>query len=169
MDIITLDFETYFSDDYTLSNMTTEAYIRDPRFEVHGCAFRWPEGWAEWISGDDLPDLFSSSDYSDGAVLCHHTAFDGLILTHHYGVKPGRWLDTYSMAQYLFGPGQSKSLGGLAERFGLAPKTMPYDLVRGRHWASLSILDRQAVAAGCLRDVELTWTIFNRMMTGDYR
>ena len=34
MDCITIDFETFFSTDYSLSKMTTEAYIRDPRFEV---------------------------------------------------------------------------------------------------------------------------------------
>ena len=39
MNIVTLDFETYFSDEYTLSKMTTESYIRDPRFEVHGVQF----------------------------------------------------------------------------------------------------------------------------------
>lgn len=37
MNILTLDFETYFDDDYTLRKLTTEAYVRGPRFEVHGC------------------------------------------------------------------------------------------------------------------------------------
>ena len=31
---IILDFETYYSTDYSLSKMSTEAYVRDPRFEV---------------------------------------------------------------------------------------------------------------------------------------
>ena len=34
MDIITIDFETYYDRDYSLSKMTTESYIRDERFEV---------------------------------------------------------------------------------------------------------------------------------------
>ena len=36
MRIITIDFETYYSREYSLSKMTTESYIRDPRFEVIG-------------------------------------------------------------------------------------------------------------------------------------
>ncbi len=36
MDLITLDFETYYSREYSLSKMTTEEYVRDPRFEVIG-------------------------------------------------------------------------------------------------------------------------------------
>ena len=36
MDIVTIDFETYYDREYSLSKMTTEAYVRDPRFEVIG-------------------------------------------------------------------------------------------------------------------------------------
>ena len=36
MDIVTIDFETYFSTDYSLTKQTTESYIRDPRFEIVG-------------------------------------------------------------------------------------------------------------------------------------
>ena len=41
MDLITLDFETYYASDFSLSNkdMTTEAYVRDPRFETILCGF----------------------------------------------------------------------------------------------------------------------------------
>ena len=40
MDIITLDLETYYDKDYSLRKMTTEAYIRDPRFEVIGVGLK---------------------------------------------------------------------------------------------------------------------------------
>ena len=36
MDIVTIDFETYYDRQYSLSKMTTEAYVRDPRFAEHG-------------------------------------------------------------------------------------------------------------------------------------
>ncbi len=32
MDLITLDFETYYDKDFSLRRLTTEEYIRDPRF-----------------------------------------------------------------------------------------------------------------------------------------
>jgi hypothetical protein len=37
MDLVTLDWETYYAKDYSLSKMTTEAYIRDPQFESILC------------------------------------------------------------------------------------------------------------------------------------
>jgi hypothetical protein len=40
MDILTIDFETYYAKDYGLRKLTTEEYIRDPRFEVIGVAIK---------------------------------------------------------------------------------------------------------------------------------
>ena len=36
MDLITVDFETYYDREFSLSKVTTEEYVRDPRFEVIG-------------------------------------------------------------------------------------------------------------------------------------
>ncbi len=51
MNIITLDFETYYDQDHTLSKMTTEEYVRDPRFEVHGVAVKYAaDGDPHWYN-----------------------------------------------------------------------------------------------------------------------
>lgn len=168
MNIITLDLETYFDDDYSLSKMTTEAYVRDPRFEAHGVGVRHSDGSTQWLT---LNEVFRLTTIINGspntAVLCHHAAFDGLILSHHYGIKPGRWLDTYSMAAYLF-PNAPKSLEALAARFGLAPKFVPYDRIKGKHWTELDAVEQAHLKFGCLHDCGLTYTIFQKMMRGDY-
>jgi hypothetical protein len=41
MQIICLDFEAYFDREYTLSKLTTEAYIRYMRFAVLGASIKW--------------------------------------------------------------------------------------------------------------------------------
>ena len=40
MDLITIDFETYYDQEYSLSKLTTEEYVRDTRFEVIGVAIK---------------------------------------------------------------------------------------------------------------------------------
>ena len=40
VDLITVDFETYYDRKFSLSKLTTEEYIRDPRFEVIGVAVK---------------------------------------------------------------------------------------------------------------------------------
>ena len=164
MSIVVLDFETYFDDNYTLSKMTTEAYIRDPRFEVLGCGLRYSSGTSDFLVGNQVYRLKTIIDGSNCAVLCHHAHFDGLILSHHFEIKPARWLDTLSMARYLHGAHIKKSLGSLSDHYGFAEKSVPYDLFKGKHLADLDPATQQALAAGCLRDCELTYQIFERML-----
>lgn len=163
MNVITLDFESHYSDDYTLSKMTTEAYVRDPRFEALGCAVRWGDASGiEWWPRDDLPMLFEHKDeWAKAAILCHHSSFDGLILSHHYGIKPKLWLDTLSMARLLLGNHLSVGLDALAKHYGLAAKTVPYNLFRGKHWNELSTATQKMVGDGACHDVALTWQLFN--------
>lgn len=160
MDIITLDAETFFDDAFTLKKMTTEAYIRDPRFEVHGWAIRYPDGRRDWVRNPAALDV----DWAKVAILCHHAAFDGLILSHHYGIKPKLWLDTLSMARLMLGNHVRASLESLAAHFGLAPKTVPYNLFKGLHWHELDAATQQLVAEGACHDVGLTWAIFQKLL-----
>ena len=101
MDIVTIDFETYYDRDYSLSKMTTEAYIRDMFFEVIGVGVKVNDYPTDWYSGKDVGKFLRSLDYRDKAILCHNTAFDGAILSWMFDIKPMFWLDTLSMARPL--------------------------------------------------------------------
>jgi DNA polymerase bacteriophage-type len=167
MNIVTLDFETYFDQEYSLSEMTTEAYVRDPRFEAHGCSFKfYSDISAHWFDGHLVKTVLDGIDWSQTACLCHHAQFDGLILSHHYGIKPALWLDTLSMAHAVLGPHIGKGLGSLAQHYGIGVKDVPYNLFKGKHWHELDRGTRDAVAAGCCRDVELTWHLFCLLAEG---
>ena len=167
MKIWTFDFETHFSDDYTLRKQTTEEYIRDPRFEALLLGVRTPEGVYHWVEQDAIAKYLSLIDWSDAAVLCHHAQFDGLILSHHYGVRPQVWLDTLSMARLQLGNYVSVALSSLTKRYGLPDKSVPYDKFRGRRWAELPFDLREELGVGCVHDVELTYRIFVALMKGE--
>lgn len=155
MDILTLDFETYFDADYTLRKMTTEAYVRDSRFEALCLGVKKGEAPAR-IWSDPLPH--------DTAFLCHHAQFDGLILSRHFGIRPAFWFDTLSMARLVYPHDKSHSLEALAAKLGLSAKTVPYDKFRGKRGADLDPATRQELEAGCCHDVELTYAIFRKLL-----
>src|SRR5438105_1916241 len=162
MKIITLDFETYFDDEYSLNKLTTEAYVRDLRFEAHGFAIRHPNGVWDWAGPEALEmpewrELIESS-----AVLCHHAHFDGLILAHHYKLYPRVWLDTLSMARLLLGNHLPMSLAALAEHFQLRPKAIGY-LYKGLHWWQLTREQKETQIAGAAHDVDLTFELFLKL------
>lgn len=159
MEIVTLDFETYFDKDYSLKKLTTEGYVRDPRFEVLFIGARSPDGGNYILRGENIP-----SEISTKAVLCHHAHFDGLILSHHYGVSPAFWFDTLSMARCAFPHDKSHSLESLAHKFGLAPKTVPYDKFIGKRSGEITFELYRELAEGCLWDTELTYNIFQKLL-----
>lgn len=165
MNIITLDAETYFSDEFTLSKMSTESYIRDKRFEAHGWAVKWsPDVEPRWYTHDEFVFHAKEVDWSQHALLCHHSQFDGLILAHHYGIRPKFWFDTLSMARLLIGNHLSVALGSLAKHFNLQAKDVPYGLFKGKHWHELSPAVKQQVGDGACLDVSITWNLFLKLI-----
>jgi DNA polymerase len=164
--MITLDYECFFDADYSLKKMSCESYVRDPRFEVHGAAIRWEDGETHWYEADELPRVFAmqNRDWGNTAILCHHAQFDGLILSHHYGIKPKLWLDTLSMARALLDSSIPLGLDVLAKHFNLGAKDIPYDLFKGKHWHELTPEVQQAIAEGCMHDVTLTERLFQSLI-----
>jgi hypothetical protein len=163
MQVLTADFETYFSDDYTLKRLTTEAYIRDPRFQALMLGVRYPNGAKDWVPRERIPAFCASVDWENTALLGHHQHFDGLIFSHHYGVKPRMWFDTLSMGRLVHGNHLSLGLESLAKHYGLEPKSVPYQLFKGKRWENIDEALRNQLGAGAVHDCELTWQIFKEM------
>jgi DNA polymerase family A len=166
---VVLDLETFFGDDFTLSKMTTESYIRDPRFEAHGAAIKWDKNTsAQWYDQRELAYILKEEDWSDVFLIHHHAHFDGFILGHRYGVRPGMFGCTLSMARLMLGNHISVSLDSVRKHFGLPSKITPYNLFRGKHWSELSQPIRQQVAEGAIDEVESIWKIFGLLMQSGF-
>lgn len=169
MEVLTLDFETYYDKEYSLSKLTTEEYVRDPRFEVIMVGLRWPDGRTEVIDGThlEIKHRFDEIEWGRYAVLCHNTLFDGAILAWRFGVNPAAWLDTLSMGRAMFGS-RNNSLASLAKRYGLEDKGTTVQNMMGRRRATLSPAEFQQYAEYCLLDVELCHQLWQLMSTGWY-
>ena len=117
MDLITVDFETYYDKDYSLSKITTEEYVRSDLFEVIGVAVKVNNEETAWASGThkQIKDwLHGSFKWSDAMVLAHNTMFDGSILGWRFDVYPRVWLDTLCMGRALHGIEVGGSLKAMA-------------------------------------------------------
>jgi len=167
MDIVTLDFETYYDKEYSLSKMTTEEYIRDDRFEIIGLAVKKNDKPTRWIQGEELTTRFLSHvDLSSCAILCHNTAFDGAILGWRFGVKPKLWLDTMCMARALHGTEKSVSLKAVAERYGVGAKGDEVTRALAKRLTDFSEEEIAKYAEYSRNDVDLTYEIFKLMFSG---
>lgn len=164
MQLVTLDFETYYDPKFSLTKITTMEYVRDERFKVWGVGIKIGDEDTEWYSEDEAEDAIRDIDWEDTALLCQNTPFDGYVLAEHYGIWPAYYLDTAAMARGLY-PGQSSSLKDLAER------TFPNDpsMRKGEELAQAKgIVDlppdiEEAIAGYCIQDVDLTYAIYQEI------
>jgi len=156
---IVLDFETYYADDYTLSKMTTEAYVRDPRFETIMCGIKIGREPGYWVDAPDVEEELNSLDLPNCAVIAHHAHFDGLILQHHYGLRPKLWIDTLSMARAVDGAKAGLSLGKLCERNDIGEKGTEVQDARGKRRADFTDYEIRKYGAYCINDCEKEWML----------
>ena len=168
MDLITLDFETYYDKDFSLRKITLENYIRDPRFEIVGVGIKVNNGDTEWASGthEELHDYLHTFDWENSMVLAHNTMFDGAILSWLFNIRPRIWADTLCIARALHGVEVGGSLAALATRYGIGQKgTEVLDAMGLRR---LDFSDEQLDSYGdyCINDVELTYMLFSKMGKG---
>lgn len=166
MDIVTIDFETYYDKDFSLSKMTTESYIRDPRFEVIGVGVKVNDYPTDWYTGDNPARFLKSLDYRNKAILCHNTAFDGAILAWHFGIKPKLWLDTLSMARPFHQMTVGGSLKALATYYGLGQKGEEVLNALGKRRANFTPDEMNRYGEYCKNDVELTYQLFKKLSKG---
>ena len=169
--IISLDAETFYDKDYSLSKLTTEAYIRDPRFEVIGVSIMVNDAGPFWFSGTrkEIRDWLISRvalegvDWKDALLLCHNTAFDAAILNWQLGIRPKGYLDTMSMANALHGVNESVSLKSLAERYGLPDKGTEVLAALGKNRKDFTPEELEAYGEYCRKDAWLCRTLFDIM------
>ena len=160
MQLVTLDFETYYDVGFSLSGLTTEEYIRDERFQVIGVGIKINDGETSWFTGNQVQEEFNKIDWKGSALLCHNTQFDGGILSFRYGIVPGLYLDTLSMARAVHGVDAGGSLAYLVERYALGAKGTEVVDAKGKRLEDFNEADLLRYGSYCINDVELTYKLF---------
>lgn len=160
---VTIDFETYRDQTYSLRNkdMTMESYVRDPRFEVLGVGVKFGQRAAVWLEEWEFRAWAERVDWDRVAVVAHHAQFDGLILSHHYGIRPRFIYCTMSMGRVIHGEG---GLDELAARYSLGRKGDELDTVEGKRRADLTQAAWRAFGNYCVNDVNLTDGLLDKLL-----
>jgi len=165
MDLITVDFETYYSKDFSLSKMTTEEYIRSPYFQVIGVGVKVNNGGTEWASGthEQLKEYLDEFDWDNAMVLAHNTMFDGAILSWIFDIHPRVYADTLCMGRAIHGVEVGGSLKALAERYKIGEKGTEVVNAMGLRLEDFPEDQLDRYGDYCVNDVELTYKLFTIM------
>lgn len=174
MPLVTLDFETYYDDDYSLRKMTMTEYVQHPKFKAQSVSVRIDKVEANKLVRGDVEyfkDVASAMDrlreLDKWVMIGQNTKFDGYICHYHYDVHPTVYADTKAMSKGLW-PFEQANLAAIAKRLWPNDPTMR----KGEELAqSKGILDwsdelHAIIEVYCKKDSFLTaeafWQMFNQ-------
>lgn len=100
MNVLSLDFETYYDREYSLKKMTMVEYIMDARFQpimmcysINGSPVQTAVGYPQ------IRDVLDSIDWNNTLVVALNTKFDGSILSLRFGKFAKAYVDVMAMAR----------------------------------------------------------------------
>jgi len=168
VNILTIDFETYYSKTYSLGKITTEEYIRSPEFETIGVSVKQNEEPAVWFSGSwaDTKAFLNRFDWDNSIAVAHNAMFDMAILSWVYDIRPKRIADTLSMARAVHGSNGSVSLASLVKQYKLGEKGDEVVNALGMRRLDFDAASLRRYGAYCKNDAELTYKLFNVLGAG---
>jgi DNA polymerase I-like protein with 3'-5' exonuclease and polymerase domains len=168
MNVITIDFETYYDRAFSLSKLTTEEYIRDERFETIGVAVKVGEGETQWFSGPKAATkrFLNQFPWDSAVAVAHNATFDMAILNWHFDIRPKRIVDTLSMARAKHGTEVGGSLKALAEYYQLGAKGTEVLNALGKQRLDFKKQELCDYGIYCINDVDLTHSLFKRLADG---
>ena len=168
MDILTIDFESYYSQIFSLSKLTTEEYIRDPQFETIGVAVKRNDELAQWFSGTKAQTKawLDRWNWDNSIAVAHNAMFDMAILNWQFDIRPKRIADTLSMLRAVDGPDAGNSLARAAERHGLGVKGTEVLNALGKRRIDFTAEELARYGDYCINDADLTYDLFIKLMQG---
>lgn len=172
---VTLDFETSFSKDYSLSDLSNIEYICDERFEFSGlgiftsrapfddpenCQFHAPERINFVI--DSLCDDYGKN--LEGCTLVgQNLMFDAMILHEKFGITPKYTVDTLNLARHEDSR-RSNSLENLCKYYDIGVQKGDNTWAKGLHWNEMSPTQKNRHAGYCRGDIIATTKLFRLLL-----
>lgn len=163
--IVTIDFETFWTRDYSLTKLSEVDYILSPLFQPIMCAVKLGDGPTQVYVGDaNIRAAFAVIDWDNVALLSHNMRFDGAIMCWRYGITPRLYLDTLSMARAMTHAYTGKSsLAVVAKHLGFPPKGSAVNAAQGLRLEDFGAAQLAEYAEYCAHDADLCRMIFDRL------
>lgn len=166
-DLLTLDFESYYADDFSLSKMTAIEYVNDPRFQLILFSVKRNNEPTVWFTGTWEESIVFLSKYKiEESIVAGHnmSEFDSLILWK-MGFVPYRYICTLQLARFHgLQDAAGGSLAALCKYFGLKDKGD--EVVHAKNKRLEDFTDEQLQRYGeyCVNDTDRTYELLQIMI-----
>jgi DNA polymerase len=164
---VTLDFETFYTKEYSLTKMSPVHYVFDPRFEVIGFAYAIGDGRPNWFSGthDECKAKLETLQLDQRTVIAHNAMFDGSILEWQFGLRPLKYFCTMMGSRPFITPFTgSMSLAKGAEYLELPAKGNEVAKVIDKHRLDFTVRELEEYGKYCVNDVGICYSMYQFIM-----
>ena len=73
MNVITLDFETYYDTVHSLAHLSAVQYVHSPLFKVWGVGIKMNDEPTEWFGAEECADAIAQILWAEAAVAVSYT------------------------------------------------------------------------------------------------
>jgi hypothetical protein len=163
MRIITLDFESYWATDYSLTRMSPLEYVMGDRYETISCSIKVDGGATRVFFGHAaIAAEFDRLDIPNCALLGHNMlGFDCYVAAYRFGLRPKLWLDTLAMARPHHAKTTGLGLGKLVTHYGLGVKNQAILLqTKGKYLADFTALEVEQMRTYNGEDADQCYALF---------
>lgn len=166
MQIVTLDFETFWSKTHTLSKMLPMTYVMHKETEIISCAIKTGGLQTEVYFGEkDIRAALDEVDWADSLALAHNmSGFDAMILAWRFGINPKMWGCTLAMARPIHSIDVGNSLAKLVQHYGLGTKDNSVLLnTQGRKLVDFTLMEREQMRTYNKADTDQCYALFHKL------
>jgi len=163
MQLVTIDFETYWSQSHTLTKMSPIEYVLHPDTELQTLGVKMGDDPTFVLVGDEIAQWAREVDLSDSMVVGHNmSGFDSLLLAWRLGKRPKLYGCTQAMAREV---GVARhcgaSLKALSAHYALPDKlSLEATNTKGRQLQDFSAAELQSLIAYNKVDVDNCHALF---------
>lgn len=175
MQLITLDFETYWDTNHTLSKMSPTEYVMHPETEIQSVSIKIGSEDTFVVFGEEkIERTLRSIDWSNAMALGHNmSGFDAMILAWRFNINPKMYACTAAMARSKYSK-TGYSVGGkfltgvslkkLAAEFGVGTKLdLEATNTKGKHLCDFTPQEIAAMSEYNKVDTDLCFELFRKM------
>jgi DNA polymerase len=165
------DYESFYTQEYSLKKISPAEYILDPRFEAICLGVANLVDPPMLIDGPEIPTFIASLKFQQRwgkqiAMISHNAQFDMAVMAWRFDFIPDFIVDTIALSRTMLGPLlPSHRLEDVAAHFGLPAKGTLVKEVKGMTRADIIACDLwQREVEYCLHDTWLCREIYRRLL-----
>lgn len=164
-----IDFESFWSNDHTLSKMSPTEYVMHPDTEIISVAIKVGDAPTDVIFGEsEIKRHLDALDWSTKMAIGHNmSGFDAMIMAWRFGIHPKMWGCTAAMGRSRYAKTSGVSLKNLSRELGVGAKLdLEATNTKGKHLKDFAPEELKAMEQYNKVDTELCAKLFKALAKG---